>query len=203
MKIIGLSVLINEQTPVYPGDPVVKISPQGIMEKDGYNDHLLSIGTHAGTHIDAPIHMIKSGKNLDELPIEKFIGRGKYVRVDGEFSIDALESVGVEEGDIVIFETGMGEHFYEPKYFTDFPAMTLEVAEYLVANKVKIVGTDTCSPDKFGDVTIHKLLLGNGVLIIENLTNLSQLEGLEFTISALPLRLDIDAAPARVIAIIE
>lgn len=64
---------------------------------------------------------------------------------------------------------------------------------------MKLVGVDTCSVDH-EEFVAHRALLGNDVLIIENLTNLSALEGKEFTIYALPIKLQIDGAPARVIA---
>ncbi len=195
-------MLVNEQTPVYPGDPKVKIQPAGVFDNDGYNDHLLSIGTHIGTHIDAPLHMVKDGKALDKISIDKFVGRGKYVKVDGEFTIDSVESAGVDEGDIVLFHTGMSDQYYGSSYFEDFPAMTIEVAEYLIKKKVKMVGLDTGSADSKDGFPIHKALLGSGVLIIENLTNLDELAGNEFMVYALPLNLDIDGAPARVIAVI-
>ena len=67
MKFIDLSVVVNEETPVYPGDPPIKIQPAGVFAKDGYNDHLVSIGTHVGTHMDAPLHMIDGGKTLDQI----------------------------------------------------------------------------------------------------------------------------------------
>lgn len=57
MKFIDLSVPLNEDTPVYPGDPKTKITTAGILEKDGYEDHYVCVGTHAGTHVDAPRHM--------------------------------------------------------------------------------------------------------------------------------------------------
>lgn len=64
--IIDLSVPVNEKTPVYPGDPATKIDPAGVLAKDGYNDHYISLGTHVGTHIDAPLHMLEGGQSLDK-----------------------------------------------------------------------------------------------------------------------------------------
>ncbi len=203
MKIIDLSVLVNEQTPVYPGDPKIKIQPAGVFATDGWNDHVLTMGTHVGTHIDAPMHMVEGGVSLDKLPIETFVGRGKYVAVDGEFSLETVQNAGIEAGDIVLFHTGMDAKYHDPEYFVNFPAMSEEVAAYLVEKKVKMVGFDTGSADNQDGFPIHKILLGGNVLIIENLTNLSQLKDVNFTVYALPLNLDIDGAPARVIAVVE
>lgn len=197
--IVDLSVPINEQTPIYPGDPSTKVSQAGVFAKDGYNDHYISIGTHVGTHIDAPMHMLEDGKGLDQVPVEQFVGKGKLVVISGD-SFDAVKDTSVEAGDIVLFSTSMSNKYHEPVYFEDYPAMSEEVAKYLVEKKIKMVGVDTCSVDNKESFPIHKILLAGNVLIIENLTNLEQLSGKEFTIYALPIKLQIDGAPARVVA---
>lgn len=201
MKIIDLSVAVNENTPAYPGDPKIKIETTGTFDKDGYNDHLLSFGIHSsGTHIDAPWHMVKDGKTLDKIPLEKFIGRGKLVKIEGPFNIEAVKDAGIEQGDIVLFYTGMYKVYGQAEYYGDGrPEMTKEIADYLVQKKVKMIGLDMCSPDK-DPFPIHRILLGNEILIIENMANLDQLEGKEFTVYALPINLQLDGGPARVIA---
>ena len=197
---IDLSVVIDEHTPVYPGDPATVIKPAGKLEADGYNDHFVSIGTHVGTHIDAPYHMIADGQTLDQFPVDQFVGRGRLIKLDNkEYDLQQLQKTDIREGDIVLFYSGMDNLYKEKAYFEDYPAMSDEVANYLVAKKVKMVGIDMCSPDH-DEFTAHRTLLGSGVLIIENLTNLSALEGKVFEVIALPIKLPIDGAPARVIA---
>lgn len=90
MSFVDLSIPLTEQTPVYPGDPRPRIEPAAVLEKDGYEDHIVSFGTHVGTHIDAPAHMLKGGKMLDQFPIERLLGRGVYIRVPKTFRIYAL-----------------------------------------------------------------------------------------------------------------
>ncbi len=197
---IDLSVTLNQQTPVYPGDPAIKIEPAGVIEHDGWNDHVISVNTHVGTHIDAPLHMIAGGKSLDQVPIEQFVGRGCLVEADKGFTLKSVQQAHIQAGDIVLFRTGMSEHYHEPVYFETYPVMSEEIAHYLVEQKVKMVGVDMGSVDNADGFPIHKILLEGNVLIIENLTNLSQLTGKEFTVYALPIKLDIDGAPARVIA---
>lgn len=197
--IVDLSVPLNAKTPIYPGDPTTKIEPAGVLAKDGYCDHYVSVGTHVGTHIDAPMHMLEGGASLDQIPIDRFIGSGQLVEVTGS-SFDAVKSAGIQEDDIVLFCTGMSDKYHEPVYFEDYPAMSKEIAKYLVEAKVKMVGVDACSVDNKDGFPIHKILLAGKVLIIENLTNLKQLSGKEFNIHALPIKLQIDGAPARVVA---
>ena len=198
--LIDLSVTINQQTPVYPGDPAVKVDPVGVIDRDGWNDHYVSLGTHIGTHIDAPLHMIADGKTLDQVSIEQFTGRGRLVTVDQEFSLEKLQQANIQADDIVLFCTGMSEKYHEPIYFENYPAMSEEIAHYLVEQKVKIVGVDTGSVDNADGFPIHKVLLAGNVLIIENLANLKQLIDKEFKVYALPIKLDLDGAPARVVA---
>ncbi len=203
MKIIDLTVTVDENTPVYPGDPKIVFESITDFEKYGMNDHKVSFGIHNGTHIDAPWHMVADGKKLDEILVEQFVGRGKLVEVkDKKFNLGAVKQAGIEASDIVLFNTGMSEVFHQPEYFNDRPQMSEEIANFLVERKVKMVGVDMCSPDK-EPFPVHRILLGAEILIIENLTNLDELTGKEFTVYALPLKLQLDGAPARVIAEID
>lgn len=200
---IDLSVKLNESTPAYPGDPKIDIKETGKLDAQGYCGHRVTLGTHTGTHIDAPSHMVEGGKNLGHFSLETFIGNAKCIDVTTGYSIDKCSELELGEGDIVLLLSGMSKRYYEPEYFTDYPVMTNEFADYLVDKKVKMVGLDTCSADKVGGFPIHKKLLGEDILIIENLTNLEHLPQKGFTLFALPLSLNLDGAPARVIARID
>ncbi len=201
MKIVDLSVVVNEQTPVYPGDPKIKIETTGVFEKDAYNDHLVAFDVHSsGTHIDAPWHMITDGKTLDQIPIDRFIGRGRLIKVENKkFDLEKVKQAGIEAGGIVLFHTVMSDIYHDKDYFEKYPEIPESIANYLVDKKVKMVGMDMASPD-YEPFKVHRILLGAGILIIENLTNLDKLEGKEFTVYALPIKLQLDGAPARVVA---
>ncbi|MBI2592645.1 MAG: cyclase family protein [Candidatus Colwellbacteria bacterium] len=199
MSLVDLSVIINEDTPVYPGDPKTKIEPAGILEKDGYEDHYVSVGTHVGTHIDAPSHMVLKGKTLDKISVDRFSGKGIYIQVDKKFELEEIKKVDIKQDDIVLFHTGMSDVYYQPAYYENYPVITEEIANYLVEKKIKMVGVDMCSVDH-EPFPAHRVLLKNDIYIIENLTNLETLKGKEFTIYAFPLKLQIDGSPARVVA---
>lgn len=198
MRFIDLSVPINAQTPVYPGDLATRIESAGIFEKDGYEDHYICMGTHVGTHVDAPSHMIAGGINLDQIPMERFFGRGVCIKAGRELNLEAAKGVNIQEDDIVLFHTGMSSRYHESEYYDNYPAMTEELAHYLVERRVKMVGVDMCSVDH-EPFPVHRILLKQQILIIENLTNLSALEGKEFTVYAFPIKLQIDGAPVRVV----
>ncbi len=200
MILIDLSVPLNERTPAYPGDPRTAIKPGGVLGKDGYEDHYVCAGTHVGTHVDAPAHMISGGKTIDQIPIERMSGKGAYVKLENGFDLETIARAPIENGSIVLFDTGMGRAYHESAYYEKYPAMPEAVAEYLVHKGVKMIGVDACSPD-YEPFPSHRILLRNGVLIIENLSpNIALLEGKQFKVYAFPIKLELDGAPARVIA---
>lgn len=202
MTYIDLSMPLNADTPVYPGNSKVKIDVEEQFKKDGCLGHSLNMGSHSGTHLDAPGHMIEGGKMLDVFPVDTFIGTGKLVDVRDGFSREALEQANIQEGDIVLFYTGASEKYQSPDYYETAPAISDEAADYVINKKAKIAGVDTGSADD-APFTIHKKLLGNNILIIENLVNLKQLLGKLFIIYALPLNLNIEGSPARVVAVVQ
>lgn len=204
MRIIDLTQTFTDVMPNYPGDPKPSLRQSAKIEKEGYEDHWLETGMHVGTHIDAPAHMIEGGKKIHELPLEMFSGRG--IAVDArkrDLNASILKECRASEGDIVLFCTGLSKKYHTPEYFTHFPAMAEELARALVKRKMKMVGFDTPSPDR-SPFAIHKILLGAGILIIENLTNLGTLLKQEnFDIHAFPMSICADAAPARIMALIK
>ena len=188
--------------PAYPGDPKSTLEQVAFIEKDTFNDHELTTVMHVGTHMDAPLHMIASGKTMDQIDPERFIGKGVLVDVRGRDKIDAsvLENIQIDEGSIVLLYTGFGEKYRSEEYFKDYPELTEDFAKRIIEFEVKMVGMDIFGPDDKPWI-VHKALLGNEILILENLTNLDQLLDIkDFEIIALPIKLQADAAPVRVIA---
>ena len=201
MAFIDLSVPLTENTPVYPGDSKIKIEFAETLEKNGCEDHVLTLNNHVGTHIDAPSHMLKGGKTIARFPLERFCGKGIYIRIPDTFTLDVVQKAKIGKDDIVLFHTGRSDSYDADDYFTKYPAITEEVAHYLVAKRVKMVGVDTCSVDAhFTSFPIHKILLRKDILIIENLVNLASLAGKEFQVYAFPLALQLNGSPTRVVA---
>lgn len=201
MPYIDLTHNLRAGMPVFPGDPDMTVDVAATFAEQGNLGHRISYGTHTGTHIDAPAHMLQGAKTLDAFSLDDLIGPGKYIAVTGnEISLTQIKQAGVEPGDTVIFDTGMAQHFGTASYYQNYPVLTADAAEYLVQQNVRMIGTDTCSFDRDKDFPIHKTLLGSDILLLENLTNINSLVGKSFKVYALPLRLDLDGAPARVIA---
>ncbi|WP_297495999.1 cyclase family protein, partial [Thermococcus sp.] len=91
--IVDLSLPLGEDTPLYPGDPEVRIKPWALIERDGYYMNILKMGEHTGTHVDAPAHFILGGKTVDELPLEKFIGEAFVLDVRNGGGMVKLEEI--------------------------------------------------------------------------------------------------------------
>ena len=195
-----LTMPLSPKTPVFPGDPPLTIEGcDGSASDGGIIRHLkLSIITHTGTHIDAPFHMLKDGKTLDEFPLETFMGEVVIIDVRGQ-KILKPDLSNVHEGDAVFLCTDFSSDIERKDYFTNYPILTAEEAREFVAKKVRIVGFDAPSPDRDPYET-HRLLLAHDILILENLVNLVPLCGKRVRYTALPLKIHkADGAPCRVI----
>lgn len=205
MKIIDLTHTFTSDMPVYPGDPKATLDQTAFIDKDTYNDHKLVTQMHVGTHMDAPLHMVAGGKRIDELDVERFMGKGVVIDVREKQKIDAsVVSQDIQSGSVVLLYTGFGEKYRTEEYFKNYPELTEDFANKMVELRVKMVGMDMLGPDLDVPWTTHKILLGNNILILENLTNLDQLlQEKDFEVIALPAKLQSDAAPVRVIAKIE
>jgi kynurenine formamidase len=203
MKLIDLTHTFTDNMPVFPGDPDATLKQSVFIEKEGNNDHTLTTAMHVGTHIDAPLHMISDGKRIDQLDLDQFLGTGILVDARGKkkIDIDLLENKVIPAHAIVLILTGRDKHFGTEDYFSKYPEITQDFAQTMIDHNVNIVGIDTASPEHNPPWDIHKMLLRNNILILENLTNLEKLLNVkEFEVIALPPKLHSDASPVRVIA---
>lgn len=202
MQLIDLTRIFHVSMPVFPGDTPPAWKQIAFIEKDGYNVSQLQTGMHVGTHIDAPLHMVANGKPLSAFPAEHFIGPGYVVDARGLMRVDRdlLKAVHLPAGAIVLIYSGWDAHFGTEAYYRDYPELTPDFAEYLVAAGVKIVGLDFPSPDR-APYKVHRILLSHSVLIMENLTNLDVVpRDRAFEVIALPPPFEADGAPLRVVA---
>ena len=200
--LIDLSYPIISSMPVYPGDEPLLLEKINDIAQDGFTQFRLSAGMHTGTHIDGPMHLIRGGKYINELPIEQFTGTGCLLNVEGESIIRYKPDYDrlVAGKSIVLLHTGFDRMFGRKEYYRDHPAVSRELAQLFVDKNVKMVCMDSPSPDR-EPFEIHKLLLENDVLIAENLTNMDKLvAAVNIEVIALPLNIRADSSPARIIA---
>ena len=117
MKYIDLTHTFKQNMPVYPGDPIPELSQVAFIDKDGYNEFQIKTGMHVGTHMDAPLHMLQSGKKLSDYLPEHFFGKGHLIEVrDGNTDISLLENGNISKGDIVFLMTGFDKKFGTAEY---------------------------------------------------------------------------------------
>lgn len=202
VEFIDLTHTIKDNMPVFPGDIPLVLMHERKYETDNYHNFILSTGLHVGTHIDTPMHMTDSSKMISTYSLDYFIGKGVLLNALGDKIVTLKTEYHqiVNEHDIVLINTGYSKHFYDNDYFINYPVLSEELIEFLIDKKIKILGLDTPSPDKY-PFKLHKLLFNNNILIIENLCNLELLTDVkQFTIYALPLKINSDGALARVFA---
>jgi len=204
--IYDVSVPLTNTMPVWPSGPPIRLLPQPHLSKDGsytINETVIEMGSHMGTHIDAPYHFVASGKRLHEIPLERLIGRATV------FEIPVVRSIGIRElksltwdgVERVLFKTENSKHWQESAFYEDFVYLEPEGAEFLVSRGVRLVGIDYLSIEKFRAEKhlTHFALLTRNIVVIEGL-DLSRVPQGDYTIYALPLNLhDADGAPTRVI----
>jgi len=211
VRVIDLSLPIYDGMPVFPSPFYPKVTVENIAthEKDGRSVQKLVFTTHMATHIDAPLHYIPRGKAIHEVPLESIIGEPTLIdlthkKPGEEITVNDLRSSETAvKGKITLLHTGwVDEHWGKPDFYNGAPYLTKDAAEWLAAKRVKAVGLDTLTDRDWLNWPIHKTLLGNGVILIEYLTNLTQIKGRKVTLIALPLKIrGGDGSPARVIAI--
>jgi len=208
VKIIDLTHPIHSEMPVYPGTEGPNVSAGWTIEKDGFRESRIHMCTHTGTHVDAPAHIIRGAKSLDQVPMDRFIG--KSVVIDLTQSIGKTIDISdlmrhesrIRNSDFVLLHTGWHRFWGNSCYFEDYPVLTQQAAEWLCDMNLKGIGVDMISVDACHttEFLIHNILLEHQLIIIENLTNLDALPGPDFIFSCFPLYLDqADGSPVRAV----
>ena len=210
MKIIDLSHSIHPNIPVYPGTEQPIITQANTIDRDGFAEKKIAMYSHTATHIDAPCHILAGGKSLDQFPASHFFGPAVSIDVtqlsDPEIGINQLEPYAdqLSKAAFVLLHTGWDSYWGQDKYFRDFPCFSPQAAEWLTRFSLQGIGIDTISIDHIdhADLPAHHILLGQEIVIIENLTNLNAITSGTFNFSCLPLPIqDADGSPVRAVAI--
>ncbi len=205
MRLIDISHVLNEDTPLYPGDYKTSLRKYKTLDKDYYCSFLLSSCLHTGTHIDLPMHLSNDNRFASDFALDDFAGKGVLLDVRGEnpIGMKAYYKDIISDGCIVLLYTGFDRHYKDQKYFTDHPLVSDELADFLLLRKIKMLGMDMPSPD-YPPFKIHKLLLPNDIFILENLTNLQELLNISsFEVMAFPLKISAEASFVRAVCRID
>jgi len=215
---IDLTHPLSESTiQVYPGDPPYTCRPISTVADHGCSIHALCLGSHTGTHIDAPSHFIAGGRTIDQIPLSTLTGPAIVVdltrqklkeRQMVEWDDIKLYASRMREGAILLLCTGWSQYWGTPKYYAH-PFLSVDAAKRILETGIKVIGVDTLNPDETpydgigssGEFGVHKAILGADGVIAENLTNLQTLIDEKCIVALIPLNLaGSDGSPIRAIA---
>ena len=175
---------------VYPGDKQPIRKQVKTIEQDRFGVSIIKASLHAGTHIDAPIHVIPDAKAVHELDLSIFYGKCTVVEFEGIVDETAI--------------TGILQNCRERLLFKGQNELTESAAAVLANSHVKLIGVESQSVGVFDrPLPVHKALLGSEIIPLEGL-NLSSVAPGEYTLAAFPLNMkDSDGSPVRAVLIEE
>ncbi len=207
-KYIDLTHSITHQMPVFPADPAVGVLTHHNYQ-NGYFVSQVIFGTHSGTHIDVPVHKIKGGKTVDEVPLERFAQRAyimdlTFLKPLEEITRGHLDKHAdkVKGLSAVILKTGWGGRFGKEDFFTSFPGISEEAVEWFKEHGINLIGLESPSVNAVKHAEIHTLLLQNDIYVVESLACVEQITAEYVELYAVPLKLKgLDGSPVRAFAI--
>jgi len=210
-RIIDLSHDIVHQMPVFPADPAVGILSHHTHKNTGYCVTQVIMGTHTGTHVDVPLHKLAGGESVDEIPLEKFMGRALvidlgFLEEGEEIALEHIKKYAedINKCNIVILKTNWSGHFGREDFFSGFNGISEEAAEWLSNQNITMIVLESPSVHPTEHVKIHEYFLKKGIIILEALNNLDIIKGRFVDFYAVPLKLKgLDGSPVRAFAVEE
>ncbi len=175
MKIYDITNMLDEKTPVYKGDPVFRKEMVKDIKKEGFLLFMISMSTHAGTHMDAPSHTEPDGISVKDIPVEKLAGR--CMVCDNLNDVEHACKSGIKK---ILIKGDFGGEY-----------------DKIDTSKIELIGIEALS---IGGIETHKRFLKNNIVLLESL-NLKGIPAGAYMLIALPLKTDTDGAPARAVLI--
>ena len=189
---------------IYPGKPKPSIKRYASIPKNKVNESLLTLGSHTGTHVESKLHLRNGREGVADLPLDHFYGKCRVfdlTLIKDEIHRQDLEELEIGSEEIVLLKTRNSTLGYV-KFLENYVHLKMDAAEYLVNAGIKTLGFDYLSVKKpDGDDEVRELLIDNTTLFLG--LNLAGIHEGEYTFLGLPLRIDTDGAPARVILVKE
>ena len=174
----------------------------------------MSFQTHpyaSFTRIEGPAFVIRHGKSVDQLLSERFaksavlldLSERNVGEIDDEDLEGAEEAAGlsVREGEVVVLHTCWDETSVKRRKL--FPGLSGNAADYLLFKRITGVAADCPSIDHGKSMRSHRILLRNGVSVIEDICNLAEIDQARFRLVMLPLRMKAAVSPACVLALLD
>lgn len=207
MRIIDLTLEINSTM------RGVEVSTAKTIETHGFNATTLALYSHCGTHMDAPVHFVPGGETIDQQDLNPCVGQALVIDLTPAIpkqliTINDLSSAQdkIVPGCRLLLRTDWHKRYGTGAYRADLPRISIELARWLVQRQVALIGVE---PPSVADVNnkvelteVHQTLFRGGVLIVEGLANLDQLQQTTVQFIALPMKIaNGDGSPVRAIAI--
>ena len=197
--------------PVFPGLPQPSFEPIAKVEEDGYAMTRYSLLNHVGTHVDAPAHQIAGGDTLDEIGLERLVTDALTIDVSNRRPHGAIPLAELEQhldkvrkDDIVLLYSDNARNYGGEAYWTGWSYPDAEAAQALIDRGVSAIGFDGPSADPVDSTTfdLHRVWLGAGRMILENVANLDQLpERTQIVVAPMKVAAA-NGAPARIFALL-
>lgn len=216
MRLVDLSYPVENGMTTARVDwhPRVEIVQIGRVQIEGSESHKVLLGSHSGTHMDAPAHMVVSPrKTIDMYDLSYFWGNGKLLNIPkSNFEKITKEDiiatgVRINPGDHVVVNTGWYKKYGTLEFLTENPYFSEEAAKYLVELGIKTLCMDMPTPenpdmshDRIRNM-IHHIMFEHGIAVVEYMNNLDEIKADSFELITVPLRLkNVEASPIRAIA---
>jgi kynurenine formamidase len=211
MRVVDLTHPYDNGMPVFPGLPTPSFEPIATVEEDGYAMTRYSMLNHIGTHVDAPAHQIAGGDTLDEIGLERLVTDALTIDVSGRSRHGAIplselepELGKVRAGDIVLLHSDNARNHGSDAYWTGWSYPDADAARALIERGISAIGFDGPSADPVDTTTfdLHRIWLGAGRMILENVANLDRLPERAQVIVA-PMKVaGANGAPVRIFALL-
>lgn len=207
MPIIDITWPLSNDTVVWPGDPSVAIGHDAqISQGDRYHTSTIRFGSHSGTHIDAPRHLVSNGAAVSDIPLDWLIGPCTVIETSAAPLITQkdLSGLNLKNCSRLLIKTSNTEKLksHAALFLEDFIALDASAADWLINAGIRLIGIDYMSienPKYSPELTVHKKLLSRNIVILENV-DLSQVLPGEYELMVLPLKiLHADGAPVRAV----
>lgn len=204
-KIIDISLPLTDSTIVYPGNVPLTIETHAEMPEATTHLSKITMGTHTGTHMDAPMHAVIGAPSLDQIPLETLVGECKVIDVShrgaGEaVMIEDLEGADIQKGDRVLLKTSNSLRGFDT-FYGDYVYLDGDAADWLVEREPALVGIDYLSIKQRGssDQRPHTSILEKNIPIVEGI-NLKDVDAGEYELICLPLKfMGVEGGPVRAI----
>ncbi len=213
-RFIDLTHPLEQGQPSFPGDAEMTIAPFATIASHRCNTTRFTMGSHQGTHLDAPFHFFEDGATVDQIDLERLCGPARLLDLAPGGALEPGARLTPESfeqhaelfqpGARVLYRTGWDQRFGGAEFFEGYPALTPEAARWIASRGIALLGMDTPSPSDDW-LPVHQALLGPGagIVIVESLANLHRLPA-QFTFIGFPLKLKgRDGSPIRAVAALE